>query len=153
MQRKWLERALVVLGASFLLMQLVPYGRDHENPRVIAEPAWSSPDVRALAVRACYDCHSNETKWPWYSNVAPFSWLVQRDVVEGKREVNFSEWNRPQREASKSAETVARREMPPATYLLMHPQARLSGPERERLIQGLRATFGAGSEDEGLEED
>ncbi len=76
----------------FLLIQAVPYGRNHANSPNRTEPTWDSPTTRQLAVRACYDCHSNETIWPWYSNVAPVSWLVQRDVEEGRDEVNFSEW-------------------------------------------------------------
>lgn len=136
----------VVLGvtALFLLIQLVPYGRAHTNPPVLAEPAWDSPQTRALAVRACYDCHSNETTWPWYANVAPISWRVQQDVNEGRRKVNFSEWNRTQSKATKAAATVADGEMPPWDYLLNHPLARLSSAERAELIRGLTATFGAG---------
>ena len=64
---KWFLAAVVV-------MQLVPYGRDHSNPPVTAEPNWDSPETRALFKRACFDCHSNETVWPWYAYVAPFSW-------------------------------------------------------------------------------
>ncbi len=88
---------LVLAAAGFGLLQLVPYGRNHTNPPVAAEPAWASAQTRALAVRACFDCHSNETTWPWYSNVAPVSWLIQRDVDEGRRRLNFSEWNTTRR--------------------------------------------------------
>ncbi len=84
--------SLLVLLAGFLLIQLVPYGRNHTNPPVLQEPNWDSPQTRALAQRACFDCHSNETEWPWYSHVAPVSWLVQRDVEEGREKVNFSTW-------------------------------------------------------------
>ena len=93
-----------VLG--LLLIQLVPYGRDHTNPRVIAEPTWDSAKTRATAVIACFDCHSNETKWPWYSNIAPMSWLVQRDVDEGREHMNLSEWTPGQ--GSEAAEKVHR---------------------------------------------
>jgi hypothetical protein len=85
--------SIVGVVVLFGLIQLVPYGRDHTNPPVVAEPAWDSPQTRALAVRACFDCHSNETVWPWYSNVAPASWLVQRDVDDGRRRLNWSEWS------------------------------------------------------------
>ena len=72
---------LLVLGVIvFAAIQLVPFGHDHTNPPVVAEPAWDSPETRAFAVTACFDCHSNQTVWPWYSNIAPVSWLVQRDV-------------------------------------------------------------------------
>jgi hypothetical protein len=121
---------------------LVPYGRDHSNPHVAAEPPWNAPETRALAERACFDCHSNQTRWPWYSNVAPLSWLVQADVHEGRRDLNFSEWTRGYEEAQESGQTVRNHEMPPRSYLLLHPQARLSAAEREQLASGLDATLG-----------
>lgn len=128
--------------AVLLLMQLVPYGRDHSTPPVTAEPAWDSPTTRELAVRACFDCHSNEVTWPWYSNVAPISWAVQRHVDEGRHELNFSEWNRPQDEADEAAETVIEGEMPPLYYTITHPDARLTDAEKQQLIDGLTATLG-----------
>jgi mono/diheme cytochrome c family protein len=139
--RKWTGRALIGGLALFLAIQVVPYGRDHRNPPVRREPDWDRPETRSLAVRACFDCHSNETRWPWYASVAPASWLVQHDVTEGRREVNFSEWNRPQKEARESAKTVRKGEMPPWYY----PWARLSSAERRDLVRGLEATLGAGA--------
>jgi len=132
---------LGVLLAGFLLLQLVPYGRDHTNPPVVAEPAWDSPRTRALAVRACFDCHSNETRWPWYSWVAPVSWAVQRHVDEGRAKLNWSEWG-PRREGEDAAETVEKGSMPPSWYPFLHLDARLSEVERRQLIDGLLATFG-----------
>lgn len=139
-----LIRAAIASVVVFVAIQLVPYGRNHTNPPARTEPPWSAPEIRTLAVRACYDCHSNETRWPWYSSVAPVSWLVQHDVDEGRDVLNFSEWSHPQREAADSAKEVAEREMPPATYWPLHPEARLSQPERERFILGLKATLGSG---------
>ena len=92
---------LIVIIGLFVLIQVVPYGRNHANPPVLNEPRWDSPKTRQLAVRACYDCHSNETIWPWYSNVAPVSWLVQKDVDQGRDEINFSEWRRRRQEGGK----------------------------------------------------
>lgn len=132
--------SLVVLGLV-LVAQLVPYGRDHSNPPSLAEPSWDRATTRALAERACFDCHSNQTRWPWYSHVAPMSWLVQSHVDEGRRELNFSEWNRGNPEAREAAETVREREMPPRSYLLLHPEARLTDAEREQLARGLDATL------------
>ncbi len=132
---RWLIIGLFGLSVA---IQFVPYGRDHTNPPVRKEPAWSSPRTRELAVRACFDCHSNETVWPWYSKIAPVSWLLQRDVDEGREKLNFSEWDRPQEEAHESAETMREGEMPPWYY----PWARLSSEERQALIQGLEATLG-----------
>jgi hypothetical protein len=139
-------RVVVFSGLGlFGAMQLVPYGRNHTNPPVVREPAWDHPTTRELAVRACFDCHSNETRWPWYSRIAPVSWLVQRDVDVGRHGVNFSEWDRPYEEAGESAETVLEGEMPPWFYLPLHASARLSPEEQRALAAGLSATIGRGS--------
>jgi hypothetical protein len=94
-------------------------------------------------VRACFDCHSNETQWPWYSGIAPISWLLQRHVDEGRRELNFSEWQRVYEEAGKSGESVLESEMPLWDYLVVHPAARLSAEEKLTLAQGLTASIGS----------
>ena len=138
--RRWARWTLGGIVAGLLVVQVVPYGRNHVNPPVRQEPAWDNPQTRQLAVRACFDCHSNQTVWPWYSNFAPVSWLVQRDVQKGRRTVNYSEWDRPQEEAGESAKTVQKGTMPPWYY----PWARLSSAEREALERGLQATLGAG---------
>jgi hypothetical protein len=133
---------LGVLIVLFGVMQLVPYGRDHTNPPVIAEPAWDSPQTRALAVRACFSCHSNETKWPWYSHVAPFSWVVQHNVNNGRTVINFSEWNRTYDLAPQTVPNVLSAEMPPRMFRLAHPEARLTDDEKMQLARGLNATLG-----------
>jgi mono/diheme cytochrome c family protein len=147
---RWVKWGLAALLGGLLVIQLVPYGRDHDNPPVVAEPSWDSAQTRELAVRACFDCHSNETVWPWYSNVAPMSWLVQRDIDEGREHLNYSEWNRPQ-EGEESAETVRENSMPPTSYLLTHPDARLTDAELAALADGLAATLGGEGEGEGEE--
>jgi hypothetical protein len=141
-----IKRILLLFGFGvvglFLLIQLVPYGRNHNNPAVVSEPAWDSPETRGLAVRACFDCHSNETRWPWYSNVAPVSWFVQRDVDEGRVSLNFSEWGAGRyEELDEIGEVVQEGEMPPQQFLITHPEARLSSSEKEQLTLGLYATF------------
>ena len=143
----WIKRGLLALLALLVLIQLVPYGRDHSNPPVVAEPAWDSPQTRELAVRACFDCHSNEVVWPWYSHVAPISWLVQYDVDEGRHELNFSEWHDGQ-EGHEAAETVRDKEMPPRQYLWTHSNARLTDTELAALNAGFIATFGDEEEDD-----
>ena len=135
-----------VLAVAFVAIQFVPYGRAHANPPVVAEPAWDSPDTRALARQACFDCHSNETEWPAYSQVAPVSWLIQRDVDEGRAALNFSEWQRSQKEADEAAEKVLEGEMPLRIYTLMHAHARLSNADRDRLARGLERTLGRGAD-------
>jgi hypothetical protein len=138
-QIAWIVGGALVLA---LAIQLVPYGRNHTNPPVVKEPTWDSPETKALAQRACYDCHSNETTWPWYSNIAPISWLVQRDVDQGRRQLNFSQFDRPPREPGQAAREVQRGDMPPWYYVIAHPNANLSTEEKQALIQGLQATLG-----------
>ena len=129
---------LVVLA---LLIQIIPYGHDHTNPSVVQEPNWNSPQTREIAKRACFDCHSNETVWPWYSNIAPVSWLVFHDVESGREHLNFSEWNREdQASFNEIRREVESHKMPPNTYLLAHPGARLTDQEIQTLIQGLSAS-------------
>ena len=146
--------SLAILIGGFLLIQLVPYGRNHTNPPVVQEPNWDSPETLALAQRACFDCHSNETVWPWYSNVAPVSWLVQHDVEEGREYLNFSEWGngREGEEGEEMVEQIKKGEMPRAIYLPTHPEARLTSAEKSTLITGLLATTG-NSESEPQEEE
>lgn len=144
MMRLWKIRALkgfTGLAILFVAIQIIPYGRDHTNPRIRQEPKWDRLETRLMARHACMDCHSNQTVWPWYSSIAPVSWLVQRDVDEGRRELNFSEWDRPQREAKESAKVIRSGEMPPRSYLLVHPEARLLPAEKEALAVGLENTL------------
>ena len=130
---------LVVVGVVvFGLIQLVPFGRNHTNPAVVQEIQWDSPETRAIAERACFDCHSNQTVWPWYSNIAPSSWLLAKDVAEGREEMNFSDWGRLPQSADEIARELERGSMPPSRYLALHPEARLSDAEIAQLVAGLR---------------
>lgn len=136
------EIILIVLLAGLtiaLAIQFIPVHRT--NPPVLAEPAWDSPQTRALAKRACFDCHSNETVWPWYAYVAPVSWLTVHDVQEGRQNLNFSEWTPEQNQNNMAAIEVQFGGMPLPQYLLMHPEARLTPAETEALINGFDATF------------
>lgn len=147
----WLWRSkLKIVGAAaalaltvLLLIQLVPYGREHDNPPVRLEPIWDSPRTRGLAVRACFDCHSNETEWPWYSNIAPLSWYVQSHVDEGRRELNFSEWARRQDEADEVVESIRDGSMPPWYYALPGTGRSLSAAEMDALARGMEVTLAA----------
>jgi len=138
------RRIVLAVVVGLVAIQLVPY-RVY-NPPVTLEPAWDSPETRELVSRACLDCHSNETRVPWYGRVAPFSWLVRMHVDEAREEMNLSEMDHPQEEAHEAAEEVIEREMPPAYYVLLHPEAKLSDAERRALAIGLEATLG-GEED------
>jgi hypothetical protein len=140
--RRWFKGfvvALIWITPVFAVMQLVPYGRAHSNPSTIQEPRWDSPRTRELAVRACFNCHSNRTTWPWYANVAPLSWVLQADV-EGAREVfNFSEWNRTYDLALYSGQSIRTGTMPPGKYSMAHPEANLTEQEARELASGLDA--------------
>jgi hypothetical protein len=135
----------------FGLIQLVPTGVSYTNPPVVAEPKWDSAQTRALAQRACFDCHSNETTWPWFTRIAPMSWLVARDVIEGRSRLNFSTWgqpttggeggrNRPVR-TEELVRAIQNGSMPPSIYLPLHPAANLTPEEQQQLVQGFFNTF------------
>lgn len=132
--RTWALLGLVVLVG----VQVVPYGWQHPNPTVTQSAPWPTGRAEAIADRSCANCHSNTTDWPWYSYVAPPSWLVRRDVEQGRDELNFSTWDRDRGEADDAIETILDGTMPPTRYLLMHPGARLSAEERRILIDALR---------------
>ena len=130
----------VLLAA--VLIQLIPFGRNHLNPPQTKEPSWNSPDTRALFRRACFDCHSNQTVWPWYSHIAPVSWLLQNDVNGGRSHLNFTEWNLPHKHAKDVAEEVKGGDMPPWFYLPLHPSAKLTDAEKQTLIDGAEKSLG-----------
>jgi hypothetical protein len=133
------RRTLVVLAAAAGALQLVPVRRS--NPAIAGDVDAPPAVVRTLRA-ACYDCHSNETRWPWYSAVAPLSWFIAHDVEDARRRLNFSEWaeyaDDPGTRATKLAkigETVAAGDMAPWYYRLLHPEARLSDTDRQTLRQ------------------
>ena len=123
----------------FLSMQLISV--PHDNPPVLREPKWDSPQTRALAQRACFDCHSNQTVWPWYSYVAPVSWAVAHNVEEGRARLNFSEWGMSGGEGGEGGgemtEVILSGQMPPADYVAQHPTAQLTDAEKQQLAAGL----------------
>jgi len=133
--KRWLTYGLIALAVVVVVIQLVPV--DRTNPPVTA--ALSAPaEVAAILERSCYDCHSNQTRWPWYSYVAPASWLVADDVHEAREQLNFSSWG----EMSSGKQTYMRDEMweqvdqgemPLWQYTLVHRQARLSPQDKEVL--------------------
>lgn len=143
-----MTRRRMILGSALAAVallagiQLVPYGRERTAPPVTAEPRWDSPKTRELAARACFDCHSSETRWPWYGSIAPVSWLVRDHVDEGRAALDFSTWDHPGEEAEEAAEVVREGEMPPSWYPVLHPEARLTPAELDALAAGLEATIG-----------
>ena len=140
-----MKRALkIVLGALVafgIAAQFIPVTRT--NPPVTGDiPA--PPEIKALLRNACYDCHSHETVWPWYSRVAPASWLVASDVKEGRGHLNFSTWSdyKPAKQGvllEDAAEQVQEGEMPPLPYTWMHPLSRLTDAQKERLTTWMKS--------------
>ena len=140
---KWLKRVLFILTAVLIGIQFVrpsrvnpPVDETHTLYATEQVPA----DVRVILDRSCVDCHSSKTVWPWYSQIAPVSWLLADHVKEGRRELNFSEWStfKPKRKARKLKEIcdqVKEKEMPITQYTLIHPTAKLSDAERARLCE------------------
>jgi len=143
------RKLLLGLAVAFVLAQLVPVPRT--NPPV-EEEVDAPPEARAVLERSCYDCHSHETRWPWYARVAPASWLLAYDVSEAREHLNFSTWGRYDAKERKEnleaiAEMVEGGEMPLWYYLPLHPDARLSPGD----VAALRAWTGVsqGSEHHG----
>ncbi len=133
---KWIFLALV---GVFGLLQFTNPART--NPPVIHDLLTANPPPAPVAVllhAACYDCHSYEVKWPWYSRIAPASWLVASDVNEGREHLNFSDWPPEAERAAKKwdriNEVLDYREMPPKKYTLIHVDARLSESQRQALL-------------------
>ena len=131
---------LAVVALVFGALQLVPLDRD--NPPI--ESDLSAPDaVKAILERSCYDCHSHETRWPWYGYVAPATFLVAYDVHEARDKMNFSTWRayRPDERAEMvddAFDEIDEGNMPPWYYLIMHPSARLSEADRELFASWVR---------------
>ncbi|MDZ7777836.1 MAG: heme-binding domain-containing protein [Bacteroidales bacterium] len=121
----------------WLLVIIQFFQVDRTNPTIKGE--FEAPkQVKSIFERSCYDCHSNETHWPFYSYIAPVSWLVVKDVNEGREELNFSEWDKYNQEkkaekAEEIIEEIEEDEMPMKIYLITHPDAKLSKEEKETI--------------------
>ena len=136
-RRRWAGRSAVAAAALLAAIQFVPVART--NPPVQADVS-APPAVASILRRACYDCHSNETRWPWYSRVAPVSWWLAEHVEDGRKDLNFSEWpvfdfEEQVDTLSDIREQVGERKMPLASYQLGHPEARLDAEERKVLLE------------------
>ena len=137
----WGAIGAIVAGAQFVRF-------DRTAPPVHGD-LLAPPEVAHTLRGACYDCHSNETVWPWYSQIAPFSWLIQRDVEEGRRRLNFSVWDEyasdpgtASGKLNEIANSVAQGGMAPGYYRMLHPAARLSDAQRELLRQWAQEAAG-----------
>ncbi len=134
-------RFLIALIFLFLLIQVIPYGRRHNNPPVVKEPVWDSPETKVYFDNSCADCHSNRTIWPWYSSIAPISWVIQHHVDEGRQKLNLSALGHQKNDISEMADLIWERSMPPQDYLLMHPKAVRESKDLQAFIRGLERTF------------
>lgn len=142
----WFKRTLVVVGGIVVMIQFIPVSR--RNPPIVTALSWDSSKTLAIAQRTCFDCHSNETQWPWYSYIAPVSWLITSDVNEGRARFNFSEITDDDSVGS-LIKRINNNTMPPAKYLRLHPEARLAEAEKKEFIAGLRRSFGVSHFREG----
>ncbi len=132
--KKALKMVAVLVFAGFLLAQF--FRPDRANPAVVqVETLYASTavpaDVQAVLARSCSDCHSNETAYPWYSNVSPFSWFLADHIEHGRRELNFSVWNtytaaQKTKKLEEICEQVEARTMPLPSYLWIHRNAALN---------------------------
>lgn len=134
---KFLKRTGSALLVILIAIQFFP--ADKNNPPERSAPA-APAEVQVLLRRACFDCHSNETVWPWYSQIAPASLLIARDVQKGRKEVNFSIWEkydekRKARKLKEIARQVEKGDMPLFYYVLLHPDAKLSPGERDLIVK------------------
>ena len=133
---------LILIGmglAVFLLIQLIPI--DHSNPPTTTEPKWSSPEARALVKEHCFQCHSNETEWPWYSYIAPASWLIRWDVKNGRSQSNFSEWDKNPGELDEMIGEIQEGGMPPIQYTIFHPNSKMNDQQKQALIDALTSSI------------
>jgi Haem-binding domain len=132
---------LIVFVLAFAAIQFVR--PDRTNPPVVQAQTLDAttdvpPDIKMILGRSCSDCHSNQTLYPWYSNVSPFSWFLADHIRDGRKELNFSEWSTyaPRKKAKKLdelCEQVSSGEMPLPSYLWIHRDAKLTASESQAL--------------------
>jgi hypothetical protein len=141
--RKIIKPIALILLIGMVIIQLIPNQLPEvkqDNPNDLLLTGSVNEEVAIILKTACYDCHSNQTKLPWYSHVAPVSWLVTKDVNEGRKELSFSEWTTyPNRKLIKKLEEIGEevdeREMPLQIYTVIHGDAKLSAEQRKLLVE------------------
>jgi hypothetical protein len=135
---KWL---VIIVACLFILLQLKRPARTNpvsESSQSIEAHVQMAPQVKEILDRSCRDCHSNNTKWPWYTNVAPVSWFIVDDVNQGRERLNLSDWGRMDRDRQDKklrqiCDEVEDNAMPLPSYLRMHPNAKLSEQDKKTL--------------------
>ncbi len=141
MKNKFLKFSILVI---FVLIGIQGIPFDLTNPPEQTVLSWDSPHTQALFTRACADCHSHQTQWPWYSHIAPISWFTKNHVDEGRESMNISIPDHA--ELDEIEHQIHKGEMPLWSYTLLHPEARLSEIEKKELIEGLNKTLSAQTE-------
>ena len=139
--KKTLRVFIVVFGVILLLIQFIQPDRSNpefDSSKTLQAELQPPAQIASLFERGCKDCHSNETRWPFYSYIAPVSWLVAYDVSEGRKHFNMSEWgkyktNRKFQKLSGIYQEVIDREMPLPKYIPLHPEANFTDAERDTL--------------------
>lgn len=125
---------IIVFFTILLLMQIIQV--EKTNPKSDGSLEINAPvEIKELFINACYDCHSNQTVWPWYSSIAPASWIIKGHVEDGRRSLNFEEWESySEKEKNKQLREIYRTvyaSMPPKDYIRMHDKADLTKEQRE----------------------
>jgi hypothetical protein len=135
------QRLLLIVCVLLVAIQFVPAGRTNppvDHAQTLERTLTVPPDVKAILDRSCRDCHSNQTVWPWYSHVAPASWLLVNDVNHAREEMNFSEWGAENPDAQRDSlleicRKVKKGAMPLGTYTLLHKEAALTPADVTKL--------------------
>ncbi|MEP7270721.1 MAG: heme-binding domain-containing protein [Acidobacteriota bacterium] len=144
---KWLKRLVVLLVGLLLVIQVVRPARTNppiDSTRTIEARTQMNPEIAAILDRSCNDCHSFKTRWPWYTEIAPASWLVVWDVNEAREHLSLSDWGSYNQKKVKHLleemnDEVMEGKMPPANYVRLHPEARLSEADKSKLLDWILA--------------
>ena len=144
---RWVLRSILALVIVLVLVQFIPVDRtnpDFDNKKTMFSKETVPPSLKLTLGRSCVDCHSDTTTWPWYSYVAPVSWIIASDVHEGRKDLNFSEWGnydakRREEALEKICEQVQQGEMPDKKYVLLHRDAKLKQSEKDAICKWTEA--------------
>ena len=137
-----MKKILIIIIVAFVLIQFFPIDKNNPaaTPKMDFLQIKATPEKTATLIRnACYDCHSNESKYPWYSNVQPFGWFLADHIKEGRKELNFSTFatydkKRQAKKLKEAAEQLEKNEMPLDSYVILHPEAKLSAADQKVMI-------------------
>ncbi|WP_312902556.1 heme-binding domain-containing protein [Chryseobacterium taichungense] len=137
-----MKKVLIVILVAFIIIQFFPIDKTNPEPTPgmdFLKIKNTKPEIAKIIKTSCYDCHSSETKYPWYSNVAPFSWMLKNHIDEGRKELNFSTFaiypaKDQAHKLQECIEMIEKKEMPLESYFIGHQDAKLSDEQRKILI-------------------